>query len=193
VLKLIIATLVFYALHSLLAWTGVKEWSARSLGLKRWYRLVYSVISVILVCWVWMAYRGAGREGDLYATTDLMHVAGWLLVVFGSVLSGAAILRFGGAGFLGLTPERATGLVRSGLHGYMRHPIYSGLILMACGWLMLSGSWATVVVVGLTFIYLPIGMHLEERKLVAEFGDDYVRYRRDIPAILPRLRTEWPR
>ena len=43
--------------------------------------------------------------------------------------------------------------------------------------------------VGITFVYLPIGIALEERKLIAAFGEEYRRYRREVPALIPHLHT----
>jgi protein-S-isoprenylcysteine O-methyltransferase Ste14 len=55
------------------------------------------------------------------------------------------------------------------------------------GWLLMDGHDTALLVVGITFVYLPIGIALEERKLIAAFGEDYVRYRREVPALFPRL------
>ena len=34
-------------------------------------------------------------------------------------------------------------------------------------------------------IYIIIGTVLEERKLVLEFGDTYIRYQREVPMLIP--------
>ena len=188
-LHLALALAVFYTLHSLLALNGTKQWAAASLGLERWYRLAYTLLSIVLSGWVLFALYKA-RTGDvLYHPTAAMRVAGLLLVVGGGLLATLAVLRFGGAGFLGLAPERTVGLVRTGLHCRMRHPIYTGIISAAVGWLLLDGHGTTLLVVGITFVYLPIGIALEERKLIAAFGEEYRRYRREVPALIPHLHT----
>jgi protein-S-isoprenylcysteine O-methyltransferase Ste14 len=187
--QLALSLMVFYALHSVLAWTGVKRWAATSLGLDRWYRLTYTLVSLGLSAWVLIAYGAIPTGGVLFPSTPLLTVAGWSLMVGGGVLAGAAVLRFGGAGFLGFRPERSTGLVRTGMHGRMRHPIYTGIILSALGWLLLGCTPEKLVVVGITFVYLPIGIHLEERKLITAFGEEYLRYRREVPALIPRWHT----
>jgi len=183
-----LSLIVFYAVHSALALTGVKRWAGARLGLVRWYRLVYSIQSVVLLSWVWSAYRQADRSLWCELSTGMI-IGGILLMLLGGLLAGVAVLRFGGSAFLGLRPEVPSGLVRSGLHGRMRHPIYTGTIMVLLGWLLLAPTPATALCIAITFVYLPIGIHLEELKLLSVFGDDYRRYQREVPALWPRWHT----
>jgi methanethiol S-methyltransferase len=189
-LHLALALTVFYTLHSLLAWTGVKRWVFARVGNERWYRLAYTVISLLLFAWVCLAYAGAGHHHAFWATGLLILIAGWSLVLLGAYLAGVAVLRFGGMAFLGLVPELPVTLVRNGLHGRVRHPIYSGVILSLAGWLCLSPDWPTVLSILITLLYLPIGIQLEEVKLIAVHGDAYRRYREEVPALVPWWRTK---
>jgi len=186
-LHLTLATVVFYSLHSVLASLAVKRWAQERLGLARWYRLVYTVVSMALLGWVVVAYLHAPRTPLLPALPNWTVVLAGSMMAIGAALALVAILRFGGAGFVGLVPEPQGGLVRTGLHGRMRHPIYTGVILAASGWLLLSNTLACAVVVAITFLYLPVGIALEERKLIAVFGEDYLHYRREVPALFPKL------
>ena len=183
-----LSLIVFYAVHSALAWTGVKRWAGERLGLLRWYRLVYSVQSVVLLGWVWVAYRNADRSLWCEVSSGMI-IGGILLMLVGGLLAAVAVLRFGGSAFLGLRPEVQGGLVRSGLHSRMRHPIYTGTIMVLLGWLLLAPTPATALCIAITFVYLPIGIHLEELKLLSVFGDDYRRYQREVPALWPRWHT----
>ena len=181
---LFIALVLFYALHSVLAWDGVKRWAAQQLGLDRWYRLCYSLISTLLALGVVYCYMQV-PSATAIPHTPLVLFCGWTLIIVGAAIAMAAVLRFGGAGFLGLVPEPNTGLLRSGMHGKVRHPIYSGIILAALGWLLLSCSPPTLLVVGVTFAYLPVGIRLEEHKLIARYGEAYRRYKQEVPALMP--------
>jgi protein-S-isoprenylcysteine O-methyltransferase Ste14 len=86
--------------------------------------------------------------------------------------------------------ESAKGLTRSGdigtsgILGRVRHPWYSGAILIL--WSRAIDASALVTNMVLT-AYLIIGTLLEERKLVSEFGEDYVRYQRKVPMLIPRM------
>ena len=189
-LHLALALTVFYVIHSLLAWTGVKRWVSSIVGLHRWYRLVYTVISLLLFAWVYFAYSRAGRYEAYWSTGPAVSITGWSLILLGAYLAAAAVLRFGGMAFLGFTPELPGTLVRTGLHGRVRHPIYSGVLLSLVGGLCLSPNWPTVLSILITLLYLPFGIHLEELKLIAVHGDAYRRYREEVPALVPRWRTK---
>lgn len=86
--------------------------------------------------------------------------------------------------------ESAKGLTRSGgidtagILGRVRHPWYSGGILII--WSRNIDAAALVANLVLT-VYLVTGTLLEERKLVSEFGEEYVEYQRKVPMLIPRL------
>jgi methanethiol S-methyltransferase len=74
------------------------------------------------------------------------------------------------------------------LYKVVRHPLY-------IGWLIIFWSAPTMTISHLVFAimttaYILIAIQFEERDLVAAFGDDYKRYRKSTPMIIPRL---WPR
>jgi protein-S-isoprenylcysteine O-methyltransferase Ste14 len=37
------------------------------------------------------------------------------------------------------------------------------------------------------FLYLPLGIYLEEKKLIQQYGDRYIQYKKEVPAILPKI------
>ncbi len=181
---LLFAVVFFYTTHSLLASVAAKAWAARKLGLGRWYRLFYSTVSVLQVLLViWLLVKIPPTP--VMDLPTFVRGSGLVVLLAGSLLSVASVVRFGALGFLGLRDEQDNGLVRSGLHGRVRHPIYAGLILAALGWVLFTPTLQVLMSVMLTFIYLPIGIHLEERKLISQFGEEYLRYRVEVPALFP--------
>ena len=72
-----------------------------------------------------------------------------------------------------------------GLYRLVRHPLYVGWLLVF--WATPTMTVAHLVFAVVTTAYILIAIQLEERDLVAAFGDTYVEYRRGTPMLIPRL------
>ncbi len=78
-----------------------------------------------------------------------------------------------------------TELKKSGLLGIVRHPMYSAVVvLLWCN----SFTIADLIVNAVLTVYVVIGTFLEERKLVIEFGESYIRYQKEVPMLIPFTR-----
>jgi len=76
-------------------------------------------------------------------------------------------------------------LIRGGPYAYVRHPIYSGLLLALVGTALGIGETRAVIGLALAFIGWLWKSRAEEQLLLARFGDDYVRYRHEVKAMIP--------
>jgi protein-S-isoprenylcysteine O-methyltransferase Ste14 len=80
------------------------------------------------------------------------------------------------------------GVIRKGVFGLVRHPIYNSEILFYLGLLLLRTSLAALVIWIIGIVFLHYISKYEEKLLLARFGDDYRQYMRDVPMYFPRLR-----
>lgn len=148
-------------------------------------------LALLFVLWrpipaeIWQVEGVVGR-GLLWA----IYATGWGVVlasthlIDGRALSGLRQVTTYFRGDAYEPPEFQT----PGLYRIVRHPLQAGFLLvfwatprMTAGHLLLAAA-ATA--------YIVVGLRLEERDLVAAFGDRYRRYRRRTPMLLPGLR--WP-
>jgi protein-S-isoprenylcysteine O-methyltransferase Ste14 len=72
-----------------------------------------------------------------------------------------------------------------GLYAYVRHPRYAGMFSAVIGSALLCGTPLLWMVVALWFPFALIVIGLEERELIARFGQSYESYRKRVPAFLP--------
>jgi protein-S-isoprenylcysteine O-methyltransferase Ste14 len=73
-------------------------------------------------------------------------------------------------------------LKRSGLLGVVRHPMYFALIIaLWCDTFTITNIAVNII---LTF-YVIMGTILEEKKLLLEFGDAYIKYQQEVPMLIP--------
>lgn len=79
-------------------------------------------------------------------------------------------------------------LVTGGLYRFVRHPQYTGFVLLITGFLIQWPTLLTLVLFPiLIFAYVRLARR-EERGLEQRFGDEYVAYRAQTPMLLPG----WP-
>ena len=198
-ITLSVVVIVVYAggyavLHSWLAGTPVKMWVRRVLGERSacWYRIVYNLIAILgLLPLLFLV--GLLPNQNLYTfPTPLWPIA---LVLQGMVLLAMAygVWITDALHFLGLRQlfsaspfdcsRNQPPLAVFGLYRWVRHPLYFlGLLLL---WFTphMTANLATLFIV--FSIYLYVGTFFEEKKLIEEFGEDYRKYQRQIPRILP--------
>lgn len=77
-------------------------------------------------------------------------------------------------------------LVRTGPYAWVRHPIYSGLLLAVLGVPVGRGDVGALLGCALMWYGFLRKLHIEERWLQQTFGDAYSRYRDEVPGLLPR-------
>jgi methanethiol S-methyltransferase len=79
-----------------------------------------------------------------------------------------------------INPSEA--IKKSGLLGIMRHPMYLALLIYIwCQTFRIMDIYVNAVLT----VYVIIGTILEEKKLVLEFGDAYVKYQQEVPMLIP--------
>lgn len=83
--------------------------------------------------------------------------------------------------------QRSGALATTGVYSRIRHPQYVGFVLVMFGFLL---QWPTLLTAAmfpvLVFMYWRLALR-EEREVLAEFGDVYVRYMQEVPGYFPRF------
>jgi protein-S-isoprenylcysteine O-methyltransferase Ste14 len=87
----------------------------------------------------------------------------------------------------GATLKEGHGLRTHGPYGVTRHPIYTGMLGMFLATVLLLGGGAALVMVPVAIVFLEVKLRAEEQLLTEEFPDDYRRYMREVPRLVPGL------
>lgn len=81
-------------------------------------------------------------------------------------------------------PATKPGFIKVGLYRLVRHPIMTGFLIAFWAAPVMTVGHLLFAVVTTGYIVIAV-LHLEEKDLIAEMGDDYLAYRRDVPAFVP--------
>jgi protein-S-isoprenylcysteine O-methyltransferase Ste14 len=74
-----------------------------------------------------------------------------------------------------------------GPYAVTRHPIYTGLLGMLLGATLLSGIGQWIVLFPVGLILFEVKIRMEEHLMLATFPEEYPRYRRQVPQLVPGL------
>lgn len=74
-----------------------------------------------------------------------------------------------------------------GPYGITRHPIYTGMLGMLLGSLLLAGAGRSLLIFVAGVVFFEVKIREEERLMSATFPDEYADYRRRVPQLIPGL------
>ena len=74
-----------------------------------------------------------------------------------------------------------------GPYAVTRHPIYTGVLGMLLGATLLSGIGQWIVLFPVGLILFEVKIRMEEHLMLATFPEQYPRYRRQVPQLVPGL------
>jgi len=137
-----------------------------------------------------LLYRLA--RGDLGRVTDhslWLEVPGFILLVASTGFTIWARLRLGRMWSAAPNVLQADHKLRTeGPYAITRHPIYTGLLGMLLGTVLLNGLGVTLALLAVGAAVLLTRIPIEERLMSKTFPDEYPRYRKRVPCLIPGLR-----
>jgi protein-S-isoprenylcysteine O-methyltransferase Ste14 len=111
-----------------------------------------------------------------------------LLLAAGLVIRWTAILTLGSFFNTRVAIRQDHRLIRTGFYRRVRHPSYSGLLLVFLGLGLSLGNWLSVAVIVVPFFAaLLYRIRVEEASLVEALGQDYVEYCKTTKRLLPGI------
>lgn len=188
-----LALLTGFALqHSGMARLGFKRWWTRIVP-EPAERSTYVLVSSALMIGLFALWEPIGGvvwrvpNGPVWTAVVALYSFGWALLLYATFLIDHFDL-FGLKqvwrqlrGFAYRPPQFHT----PGLYRLVRHPLYVGWLVIF--WAAPVMTTAHLLFALMTTAYILIAIQLEERDLVAAFGETYRDYRRRTPMLIPRL------
>lgn len=114
----------------------------------------------------------------LLASPQLISFAMGCVIAFVGML-----IRLYASGFIVKNKQLAT----NGPYSLVRHPLYTGNLLLIIGFTFACGQWwALFVSAAFWWFYYPVTIDYEDRKLRAIFGESWETWSGTVPAVIPR-------
>jgi protein-S-isoprenylcysteine O-methyltransferase Ste14 len=116
---------------------------------------------------------------------SFMQLISWLLLLVSVyvVITGYLLLKRKGKSTVNF--ENTSVLVKSGIYGYIRHPLYLSIFLLGTGIFFKNPGVIQIILgfVNLAAIY--VTARIEENEMIAKFGDEYRKYMQETKMFIP--------
>lgn len=145
---------------------------------------------------LWVAITGTITIGGFiaaagiwpFANEDAIMKVALGIAIIGFAIRWAAIFQLGKMFTVDVAITSGHQLKTSGLYKVVRHPSYLGLMLIICSIALCQGNILSCLFIIIpTFVALNYRMVVEERALIAEFGEQYQQYKKNTARIIPGI------
>jgi len=117
--------------------------------------------------------------------SDSIRIFGTAICVYGLLVTIWARRTLAGNWSSDVTFKQGHELIRTGPYRFVRHPIYTGLLIMSLGTAIEIGQLHCWVSLPITAIGFWIKLKQEERLLLRHFPNDYSAYQKEVKALVP--------
>jgi protein-S-isoprenylcysteine O-methyltransferase Ste14 len=170
-----------------------------------YYALVIGTIIILFISWFisvkYKRYHGIARFFSFESIFILLllniriwfknpfslhQIISWILLILSAyaVVSGYLLLKTKGK------PEdnnfeNTSNLVKAGIYGYIRHPLYLSLFLLGTGIVLKDPGYVQISFGIINLIAIYFTARIEEKEMIAKFGNEYMRYMKETKMFLP--------
>jgi protein-S-isoprenylcysteine O-methyltransferase Ste14 len=117
--------------------------------------------------------------------SDFVGITGLIIGAIGLGIACWARYLLGRNWSLSVQKKENHELIANGPYQWVRHPIYTGLLLLFTGTALIVGDYRGILAILIIFISFWIKLRKEEKLLMEVFGEDYVSYTKRTKALIP--------
>jgi protein-S-isoprenylcysteine O-methyltransferase Ste14 len=145
-----------------------------------------SMLGFLALVYVFIHHHLGEFNAASRAVAAAMSAVGAVLVIAGCAVNLLGRLNLGGNWANQVTVYEDHTLVRSGVFGIVRHPLYASLIWMFAGAGLVYRNWAALAATALIFVPAMYFRAAQEERLLSRQFPAYREYQNDVGMLVPR-------
>jgi protein-S-isoprenylcysteine O-methyltransferase Ste14 len=109
----------------------------------------------------------------------------WLLLFFSMYVAITGYLLLRKKGKPDSNFENTSLLVKSGIYGQIRHPLYLSIFLLGTGIVLKDPAVLQLILGAINLIAVYITSRIEEKEMIKKFGAEYIEYMKNTKMFIP--------
>jgi len=174
-----------FAVYWLITAAGTKKVAVNETGGFRVFRLALIAVLFVLLGTDWV--RGGVLGARFVPRRHSIAWAGVAVTGAGVALAIWARARLGRNWSDKVVLKVGHELIRSGPYRWLRHPIYTGILVAMAGTALVIGEWRGVLALVLMTVNYYVKATREERILAASFGEAFTEHKKNTGFFLPGI------
>jgi protein-S-isoprenylcysteine O-methyltransferase Ste14 len=169
-----------------------------------YYALVSGTLFIILFSWFlsikYKRYHGIARffafesvfilvllnyKNWFVNPFSLLQIISWILLIFSAYVVIIGYLQLKRKGKPDTNFENTSVLVKSGIYGYIRHPLYLSIFVLGTGVVFKDPGKIQLILGGINLIAIYFTALIEEMEMTKKFGDEYRQYMKESKMFIP--------
>jgi protein-S-isoprenylcysteine O-methyltransferase Ste14 len=115
------------------------------------------------------------------------QIVSWILMFFSIYVVAAGYILLKRKGKSTINFENTSVLVKSGIYGYIRHPLYLSIFLLGTGVMLKDPAPFQLILGIINLIAVYVTARIEENEMIAKFGDEYRSYMKETKMFIPYM------
>jgi protein-S-isoprenylcysteine O-methyltransferase Ste14 len=118
---------------------------------------------------------------------SILQIISWILLIVSlwAVITGYLLLKRKGDPTINF--ENTSKLVKSGIYGYIRHPLYFSVFLLGTGIVLKDPGKIQIILGFVNLVAVYFTSLIEEREMIKKFGDEYRIYMKETKMFIPYI------
>jgi len=116
-----------------------------------------------------------------------IHIVSWILLGISvyPVIAGYLLLKRKGKPSVNF--ENTSALVKTGIYGYIRHPLYLSVFLLGTGIMLKNPQKLQLLLGAVNMVAVYLTSKIEENEMITRFGDEYRQYMKETKMFIPGI------